>query len=140
MALGMILFVLTAVGFNRKQLPAIIITPLQFLADWLSVTKAQVVLLLLSPLMGLAAWLGAGDAALMRNSTLALASWMLGIVLVVVGSATNVRRWGKRPKFTLTILALGGLILVAFLLRGLATAQIPWLLTGDEGIGGAQRC
>ena len=136
MALGMILFVLTAVGFNRKQLPAIIITPLQFLADWLSVTKAQVVLLLLSPLMGLAAWLGAGDAALMRNSTLALASWMLGIVLVVVGSATNVRRWGKRPKFTLTILALGGLILVAFLLRGLATAQIPWLLTGDEGSAG----
>jgi 4-amino-4-deoxy-L-arabinose transferase-like glycosyltransferase len=134
--LGMGLFALTAVSFRRKQLPEQLSGRLQLVANWLDVSKAQVFFLLLAPVLALSAWLAAGDGGLMRQPLLAVFLWLLSILLLVCGSLTQLPmlRDGLRPKREWGIPV--ALFVGAFLLRGVATAQIPWLLAGDEASTG----
>ena len=134
--LGLGLFVLAAVGFNRKRLPVRITKWLQAAAGWLGVSKAQAILLVLAPLLALAAWLAAGDGRLMRQPQLAVFTWLLGILLLVVGSLDYLPARAERLHFRREWGILTAVFLGAFLLRGVATAEYPWLLTGDEASGG----
>ncbi len=134
--LGLGLFTFSAVGFSRKQLPVRLSRSLQVAADWLDVSKAQVILLSLAPLLALAGWLAAGDGRLMRQPQLAVFLWLLGILFLVAGSLTHLPDLGQwlRPRREWGIVA--AVFLGALLLRGIATAEFPWLLTGDEASGG----
>ena len=134
--LGLGLFVLAAVGFNRKRLPVRITKWLQAAAGWLGISKAQAILLVLAPLLALAAWLAAGDGRLMRQPQLAVFTWLLGILLLVVGSLDYLPARAERLHFRREWGILTAVFLGAFLLRGVATAEYPWLLTGDEASGG----
>ncbi len=132
-ALGLGLFVLAAIGFSRKKLPGRVSSSLRVAADWWNVSKAQVILLALAPMLAMAGWLAAGDAMLMRQPQLAVSMWLLGIVFLVIGSLTHWPNLGERPRPTREWAIVAALFVVALLLRAIATAQFPWLLTGDEG-------
>jgi 4-amino-4-deoxy-L-arabinose transferase-like glycosyltransferase len=135
-ALGLVLFLTAAVAFSGRKLPEQLTGALAAVSAWLAVTSAQVVLLFLAPFLALAAWLSAGDTPLMRSPILAVGSWLLAIAFIVVGSAVAVPRFSQRLRFSPTSLGVGALFLVAFLLRGLASGQAPWLFSGDEGSAG----
>ena len=135
-ALGLGLFVLAAIGFSQKQIPGRVSRPLQSAADWLDVSKAQVILLALSPMLAMAGWLAAGEGRLMRQPQLAVLLWLLGILLLVAGSWTHMPELGKRLRPTKEWAIVAAVFVGALLLRGVATAQFPWLLTGDEASGG----
>lgn len=135
-ALGLGCFMLAALGFSGRGLPAPVDRTLRSAADWLGVAPAQVVLLGLAPPVALSAWLAAGDSILMRQPALALVGWLAGIALVIVGGVARLPRLARPLVFTPEVYGLGGLFLLAFLLRGLATAQVPWLFTGDEASAG----
>ena len=135
-ALGLGLFVLSAVSFSRKQLPERIAWPLQAAAGWMDISKAQVILLALAPMLALAGWLAAGEARMMRQPQLAVFMWLLGILVLVAGSLTRVPERGVRFHPTKDWAIVATLFVGALLLRGIATAQFPWLLTGDEASGG----
>jgi len=135
-ALGLGLFVLSAVSFSRKQLPERIARPLQAAAGWMDISKAQVILLALAPMLALAGWLAAGEARMMRQPQLAVFMWLLGILVLVAGSLTRVPERGVRFHPTKDWAIVATLFVGALLLRGIATAQFPWLLTGDEASGG----
>jgi 4-amino-4-deoxy-L-arabinose transferase-like glycosyltransferase len=83
-----------------------------------------------------AGWLAAGDAMLMRQPQLAVSLWLLGILLLVIGSLTHWPNLGERPRPTREWLIVAAVFVGALLLRGIGTAPFPWLLTGDEGSGG----
>ncbi len=135
-ALGLGLFVLSAISFSRKQLPERIARPLQAAADWMDISKAQIILLALAPMLALAGWLAAGEARMMRLPQLAVLMWLLGILVLVAGSLTSVPGRGVRIRPTREWAIVATLFVGALLLRGIATAQFPWLLTGDEASGG----
>ena len=135
-ALGLALFVLAAVGFRRKRIPARLSKPLEAAADWLNVSKAQVILLALAPMLAMAGWLAAGEGRLMRQPQLAVLLWLLGITFLVVGSLTHKPALRGRLYPTKEWAIVAAVFVGALLLRGVATAQFPWLLTGDEASGG----
>ncbi|MFV2045348.1 MAG: ArnT family glycosyltransferase [Anaerolineales bacterium] len=135
-ALGLGLSVLVALSFGRKQLLVRLSRWLQMAADWLDVSKAQIILLTLAPLLALAAWLAAGDGRLMRQPQLAVLLWLLGILFLVAGSLTHMPAPGERLRPRREWVIVAAVFLGAFLLRGIATAEFPWLLTGDEASGG----
>ena len=135
-ALGLGLFVIAALGFNRKQLPVRITKWLQVAAGWLEVSKAQAILLMLAPLLALAAWLAAGDGMLMRQPQFAVFMWLLGILFLVAGSLTHSPALGEGLRLRREWGIVAVVFLGALLLRGIATLDFPWLLTGDEASGG----
>ncbi len=135
-ALGLGLFVLSAISFSRKQFPERISRPLQSAANWMDISRAQVILLALAPMLALAGWLAAGEARMMRLPQLAVLMWLLGILMLVAGSLTHVPKQGVRFHPTKEWAIVATLFVGALLLRGIATAQYPWLLTGDEASGG----
>ncbi len=135
-ALGLGLFVLAAVGFSRKQTPARFSRLLEVAAKWLDVSKAQVILLALAPMLTIAGWLAAGDAMLMRQPEMAVLLWLLGISVLMAGSLTHVPELGVRLRPTKEWAIVAAVFVGALLLRGIATSQFPWLLTGDEASGG----
>jgi len=135
-ALGLGLFVLSAIGFSRKKFPERVSRPLQAAANWMDISKAQVILLALAPLLAFAGWLAAGEARMMRLPQLAVLMWLMGILVLVAGSLTRVPKRGVRFHPTKEWAIVATLFVGALLLRGIATAQYPWLLTGDEASGG----
>ncbi len=133
---GIGLFALAALGFRPVRSTSWPFGWLMRTASWLEVSKAQVVLLVMAPALSLYAWLAAGRGMLMRQPILAISLWLLAILVVVIGSLNgrpNLKDW-KEPRKDLALAA--GLFLGAFLLRGVATAEFPWLLTGDEASSG----
>ncbi len=135
LALGLACFVLAALGFSGRGLPVVLMRGLDAAGGWLSVSPAQIVLLGLAPLLALSTWLAAGESVLMRQPAIAVLGWLAAMLLVVIGGAPQLPRL-RRLKFSAPVLGFGGIFLAAFLLRGLATGQIPWLFTGDEASAG----
>ena len=134
--LGLLLFLLTVRTFSTGSFPRILQRPLEVIALWLGVSSAQVMLLGLAIMLSGAAWLAAGDFPLMLMPALAVALWVGSALLFLMGawqtgSLQRIRNWPRGEA-----LAVVGLFLAAFLARGIRTADIPWLLTGDESSGG----
>ncbi|MFQ5943156.1 MAG: ArnT family glycosyltransferase [Anaerolineales bacterium] len=134
--LGLGLFALAAMSFGRKQLPTRIERALGAAAAWLDVSKTQVVLLALAPLLAVAGWLAAGGDRLMRQPLLAVFLWLFSILFVIVGSLSHIPdlrgRFHPRREWGIVAAVLVG----ALLLRVIAMADFPWLLTGDEASSG----
>lgn len=133
MAIGAIAFLGAGQVAIRQRLPRWLMQPGQWLSRFLGVSIGQLVLLLLAPCFVLMATLAAGDQAMAHHGLVSASAWLVAIALAAAGSwrpAGELKIGRAELLFTLI------LFLVAFLLRGVATAQIPWTFSGDEGSAG----
>ena len=103
-------------------------------ANWLNIFPWQILLLIISPLFAVLAINASGFAARMHSPFAAITTWILGIACAICGSW----QWtNEKPQIArTTIFWFAFVTMLAFLLRALATDQIPILLTGDEGSAG----
>lgn len=103
-------------------------------AGWFGITDWQPLILILSPVFVFLASVGAGPEKRMYSPAFAVISWLLGILLMLMG---GYRLGEEKPKIsTLTILVTILITLFAFLFRGTGTATIPIIFSGDEGAAG----
>lgn len=131
---GIILFITSAWLIQGKSLPSWFESLFVRLTSILGVTRWQVIALVLSPIMTWLACLAAGFDIKMNNPPLAVAAWIVGIGLAIIGgwqvAATKTQ---PQPRVAVTILLL---VLGAFLIRGINTTHIPVALSGDEASAG----
>jgi len=131
---GILVFLLGALAAQNQRFALAFEDRLRKLAGWLHVQSWQVPLLVLSlPFSALVA-LAAGVNATMISPWAAVAAWLVSIIIVIVGGYNGEFKF-QRPKNS-TLAWAGGLFLMAFLLRGIATTKYPIFLTGDEGSAG----
>jgi 4-amino-4-deoxy-L-arabinose transferase-like glycosyltransferase len=98
--------------------------------NWSSVSPLQVLLLITSPIFTILTIHAAGFHEKMRSPYAALATWLIGMGLAVIGALNWTERLPlptRRTMFWFVIVTLW-----AFLVRGISTGSIPILLTGDE--------
>jgi hypothetical protein len=106
----------------------------QGLIRWLGVTAGQACCLLLAPIFAIVAGTAAGLNEKMADPVVGMWAWALAILLVVMGAwPSSMPRWS--PSWKIMGPALG-LFLAALLIRGIQTASVPQILTGDEGSAG----
>ena len=134
LALGFVFILVGASAIQRGKLPVMLTKVLDKLAGWLSVHPAQILYLFLGFVAVVIAVLAAGDMSHMRNLFLGVSGWVLGIVLVILGSWNKKEEYPSITKQTLILLAV--FFAVGFLLRGFNISEIPKVLSGDEGSGG----
>lgn len=134
LALGFILFLFGVRQIQTDKPPSRLERLFERLGGWLSVQPAQLVYLMLGFSFAMIATLAAGDSAMMRNLPLAILSWIVGVVLTILGAwdgkviqGTN---YSKVFRWTLLFFVVG------FLVRGIDLSNIPIILTGDESSGG----
>ena len=103
-------------------------------ANWLNIMPWQILLLIISPLFAVFTINASGFGARMHSPFAAITTWILGIACAICGSW----QWtNEKPQISrTTIFWFAFVTMLAFLLRALATDQIPILLTGDEGSAG----
>jgi len=103
-------------------------------ANWLNVVPWQILLLISGPIFTILAINASGFGARMNSPFAAIMTWMLGITCAIFGSWQWIYEKPQLDRTTISWFAF--VTMLAFLLRGLATDQIPILLTGDEGSAG----
>ncbi|MCL4559774.1 MAG: glycosyltransferase family 39 protein [Chloroflexi bacterium] len=134
LACGAAAFLLGAQAIERGRLPGPVSPRLAAAAAWLGVAADQVLLLFLAVCLAVAATAAAGFGDLMVQPLVAVVTWILGIVFVVLGG------WGQkvqRQAFPWRPLAWAlALAAIALPLRAIDTAHIPVTLSGDEGLAG----
>jgi 4-amino-4-deoxy-L-arabinose transferase-like glycosyltransferase len=133
------------------------------IAEWFHLSDWQIVLLFVSPFLSCIAFIAAGDGGLMMNPAAAILAWILAIGAAILGSWSGslrkigvTKRAGSRPRVKhesakkstrlatprkneirpLAVLLPTLLMIIAFILRAVATDRIPIVLTGDEGSSG----
>ncbi|MEZ4517159.1 MAG: glycosyltransferase family 39 protein [Chloroflexota bacterium] len=136
--LGGIVMLLGVQTFMRGRVPGWLSGILDRIAAFLRVDQGQAVMLLLSLPF---AWLGrlaAGDGLLAYQPVVAVLSWLLAIALAIAGSVSRETSAAapRRSFDRWDWLLMGGLFVVALILRGVATAQFPNTFSGDEGSAG----
>ncbi len=104
-------------------------------AAWLGVEPWQAAALACGPVFATLAIQVAGEEGLMAAPFAAVVSWLIAIAIVWVGGRTS--EPAIKPHRAALLWALVW-TMIAFLPRGLATEQIPILLTGDEGSSGIE--
>jgi hypothetical protein len=95
----------------------------------------QSVCLFVSPFFAYLAVLQAGDSARLANPVLAVAAWILSIVLAILG-AWHFPAGRFRLRLGKVVLSFVFISFVAFFVRSVNVTHIPPVLTGDEGSGG----
>ena len=136
--LGGLVLLLGIQASRRGALPGWLAGPIGRLATFLHVGQGQAMMVLLALPLAWLARLAAGNDLLMRQPVVAVLAWLLAIALAIAGSVSRetsgapARRGFNRWDWML----MGGLFVVALLLRGLATAQFPNTFSGDEGSAG----
>jgi hypothetical protein len=109
---------------------------LEWIAWKMDIRPAQFFCLLGGILLAVLATVAAGTRSLMISPTVAIVSWLAGIVLTVLGSWRFVSSAERAPLPRNALAWAAGLTLAAFLLRAVLADQIPVMLTGDEGATG----
>jgi hypothetical protein len=95
----------------------------------------QSVCLIASPFLAVLAALQAGDGARMINPLLAVAAWIISIILAVLGAwQFSTRQF--RFHLGKVVLSFIFVVTVASIIRAVNVTRIPPTLTGDEGSGG----
>lgn len=98
------------------------------------INRRQVVLLIMSFVLVVIAAYSAGPDLKMRLPWFAITGWLVAIALVLAaGWQEGAPKIGFNRKVILTLVVLFG---IAMLLRGLGTAEIPRVLSGDEASSG----
>jgi 4-amino-4-deoxy-L-arabinose transferase-like glycosyltransferase len=102
--------------------------------NWLGVTSLQIILILLSLVFMVLSVNAAGFWIRMDSPYVAVISWMLSILLMMIGCWKSEETWPRLGKTDILWFVL--VTMLAFLFRGIATESIPILLTGDEASAG----
>lgn len=135
MVLGISLFLGAGYVARQQQLPDWLLRPTAHIARFLHIAPGQVPLLLFAFCFAVMASLAAGPAQVARYALVANAAWLTAIVLVVAGSLQPEESWSFRfDRRDMAIMV--GLLVGAFLLRGLYMDRVPTTLSGDEGSSG----
>ncbi len=136
MLVGMVAFLLGGQIAVKKRAPRWLRRPGHQVAAYFHIQPVQVVALFFAFCFVLLAGLSAGHGLLAYNAFVSTAAWVMAVILVVGGaldfSVTRVKVHISRKE----MLGTAVLFLLALLLRGLATAQIPTTFSGDEGSAG----
>jgi 4-amino-4-deoxy-L-arabinose transferase-like glycosyltransferase len=104
------------------------------LGEWLDIHQGQVLYLGLGIAFAISATLAAGFELFMHNSWIAVISWFLGIILILLGSWKRSENFFSLSKQTL--IWVGFFFVLGFAIRGFDTTNIPRILTGDESSSG----
>jgi len=132
---GFLLFIVGQRINPEKQLPSRISKPLHWLMTRLQLNGWQLVCLVISPLLALVAFWAAGTGPYMNNPVVSITSWVLAILLAIMGGLLNLFPISFNfPKQDFIIIGL--LVLIAGLIRGLYINYIPIVLSGDEASSG----
>ncbi len=134
LVIGPFFFILGLMSFQNERVFTWWNDKLNKRAAWFGINTWQVVLLLMSPAFAVIATNAAGFWKRLYSPGVAITAWILGVTLAILGSL----QWGKE-KIHLsrnTLLWILFLTVFALLVRGIATARIPILLSGDEGSAG----
>lgn len=93
----------------------------------------QIACLVISPILAYSASVNAGFGLNMSRPTLAIACWLVGITLAILGRwPLGDRQWQLHlSKRTILLVVL--LIAASLIIRGVNTAHIPIVFSGDEG-------
>lgn len=133
-AVGFLTFLAGAWGVDQKRLPFNVDYLLQKLGSWLGIHPGQVLALLFSLFFAMTTTLAAGFNAKMYSMPVAVISWGSAIAMMIIAG------WERKPlcltKVKPAFLWGAGLLLLAFLLRGVDTTHIPIVLSGDEASAG----
>lgn len=135
-AAGAALVVLGLVTFQREKLPTFFHTSLEKTGAWLGIANWQVVLLLQALIFGLITPFAAGEGAFMRLPLVAIFSWSLGMLCAILAGWKPGRMDLRAARHVVVVSA--AFFLFALAIRGIATAQFPYTLTGDEGSAGLE--
>jgi len=131
-ALGSLLFLIPIISILRNNDdPGRIEKIIERMANWLHVPDWQVIPILISPFLSWIAFMAAGEGQRMIDPVLAILAWVLAIGTSILGCFK--KKLQIKPTGILLPL---GLTVIAFLVRGLGTDRIPFILTGDEGSAG----
>jgi len=101
---------------------------------WLEISPWQVLLLFSGPIFVILTTRAAGLEKRMYSPGIAVASWLIGIALVIYGGMN--RKNGPFRISGTTIFVFAGVTFLAFIIRGIGTDKVPILLTGDESLAG----
>jgi 4-amino-4-deoxy-L-arabinose transferase-like glycosyltransferase len=106
----------------------------QVIGNWFGVTSWQILLLFISFIFVFLAAVCTGPLQRMYSPAFAVISWILSIVLMFLGAY---RLGDEKPKVSKATISLMIIVtFIAFLFRGIATASIPGVLSGDEASAG----
>ncbi|HET7010105.1 MAG TPA: hypothetical protein VFI11_04965, partial [Anaerolineales bacterium] len=134
LGIGLGLLFAGALHAEARLLPAVRWNALTRLLNWLRITSAQAICLLLAPAFAFVASEAAGVLGKMVNPVVAMLAWAFSILLVVIGGwSGHLPSWKPTWKIMGPALAL---FAGAVLIRGIQTATIPIVLSGDEGSAG----
>lgn len=105
------------------------------IAGWLEVKPSQVALILLGLLASFAAWFAAGRGPLVQSKA-AVPLWIMGITLTLIGCWKRERRADAVPWSRIEVLYLLLIVILSFAFRAYGAAEMPFVLSGDEGSAG----
>ena len=131
---GLGLVALTSRTIEIGKPPGWLTSLLNKIGMWLAVSGWQVVCLAISPLLAWIAFQAAGDGLLMLRPVVAVAAWLLAMMLALAGGwQFRSEVWSFSPQ---TLVSFGLIVAIAAFTRGYNLAHIPFVLTGDEGSAG----
>jgi hypothetical protein len=105
------------------------------IAGWLEIRPSQVALILLGLLASFAAWFAAGRGPLVQSKA-AIPLWIIGITLTILGCWKRERRADAVPWSRIEVVYLLLIFILSFAFRAYGAADMPFVLSGDEGSAG----
>jgi 4-amino-4-deoxy-L-arabinose transferase-like glycosyltransferase len=136
LAIGMLMFSGGMLMASRPDRKSFFEPLLEWIALKMGIRPVQFVCLVSGVLSAALATVAAGVDPLMISPLVAIISWILGIVLVVLGGWVFAPASERKRLPKDALLWAAGLTLAAFLLRAVLIGQIPVMLGGDEGSTG----
>jgi hypothetical protein len=132
--LGLILLILAMLALAVPRVVDPFVKGLERLGAWLGLGPSHALALLLAPLMSVGAWAAAGEANHMALPALALGLWLAAIVVILTTARKSAENEAGLPGREW--IAVGVLVIAAFLVRAVQLGSIPWVLAGDEASSG----
>jgi uncharacterized membrane protein len=135
-AIGALFVVLGFFVFQYGHFPKMIAEYITRIGVWFDVADWQVIAFLQGIVFAIIVPFAAGEAGTMRSPVVAILSWCLAVSLVILA--------GWKPnhvdhRAALRVLAVVVIFFLSALsFRGIATADFPYVLTGDEGSAGIE--
>jgi hypothetical protein len=136
LAIGLLLFMGGMYLASRLDRKVFFLPALGWIASRLGIRPAQTICLAGGIILAVLATVAAGTNSLMISPAVAIAAWIGGIALTVLGGWLFTPASERKPLPKDALAWAAALTLAAFLLRAVLVGQIPVMLTGDEGSTG----
>jgi 4-amino-4-deoxy-L-arabinose transferase-like glycosyltransferase len=134
--IGALFVVLGFLVFQYGHLPKKTAEYIARLGVWFDVADWQVIAFLQGIVFAFIVPFAAGEAGTMRSSTVAILSWCLAVSLAILAGLKpkHVDYRAASPVLAVVLI----FFLIALSIRGFATTDFPYVLTGDEGSAGIE--